>query len=205
MADEPESDSFMRAYADSLAKPSTKDIWASVLAKSLASSSPFAGSLLATLIELRKKEQPPAKPGEKPRTMAEEKVALVKELIESGIDPAAFDVLISNEINRRLKIQFGVAFLVLTVLFIAASYSIVILDGIHQWKISQVAITALIIETPIQFIGLLYIIARNLFPQRREGDSLTNMFRGQNRIPRTNTEPRAEGDGGSACGSTTAP
>jgi hypothetical protein len=33
--------------------------------------------------------------------------------------------------------------------------------------ISDVAITALIVETPIQFIGLLYIIVRNLFPQRQ--------------------------------------
>jgi len=93
-------------------------------------------------------------------------VRTLKELTESGIDPAAFDSLISNEIDRKLKVQFGIVFLLLTFLFTAASYSIVILDGIYQWNISQVAITALIIETPIQFIGLLYIIARNLFPQR---------------------------------------
>ena len=63
------------------------------------------------------------------------------------------------------------AFLALTFLFTMGSYSIVVLDGIFKWNISQVAITALIIETPIQFVGLLYIIARNLFPQRSGEDS----------------------------------
>ena len=88
----------------------------------------------------------------------------MKELTDSGIDLVVFDTLLSNEIDRRLKTRFGLAFLALTFLFTAASYSIVIFDGIYEWKISEVAITALIIETPIQFIGLLYIIARNLFP-----------------------------------------
>lgn len=101
---------------------------------------------------------------ERKKSLEEEKHLLVKSLLEADIDPVVFDVLLSNEINRRLKVQFGVAFLILTVLFTAVSYAIVILDGIYFWGISEVAITALIIETPIQFVGLLYIIARNLFP-----------------------------------------
>ena len=101
---------------------------------------------------------------ERKKTVEEQKHILVKQLLESDIDPVAFDVLLSNEINRRLKVQFGVAFLVFTLLFTVASYAIVILDGIYDWGISEIAITALIIETPIQFVGLLYIIARNLFP-----------------------------------------
>lgn len=108
----------------------------------------------------------------KTKSLEQEKHALVKQLLESDIDPAAFDVLLSNEINRRLKVRFGIAFLVLTSLFTASSYAIVVLDGIYKWNISEAAITGLIIETPIQFAGLLYIIARNLFPSTA-GDNNT--------------------------------
>jgi hypothetical protein len=106
----------------------------------------------------------PSKRAEKKKTVQERTTALVKELSESGIDPVMFDVLLSNEINRRMKLHFGVTFLVFTFIFTTVSYAIVILDGIHKWGISKVAIASLIIETPIQFVGLLYIIARNLFP-----------------------------------------
>jgi hypothetical protein len=52
-----------------------------------------------------------------------------------------------------------------TVAFTVVSYLVVIFNSLFNWGIGQVAITALIIETPIQFIGILYIIARNLFPR----------------------------------------
>lgn len=99
------------------------------------------------------------------KSLEEKKLELVKELSKAEINPEMFDLIISNEIDRRLKVRFGTVFLILTFLFTTASYSIVVFDGIFKWNISQVAITALIIETPIQFVGLLYIIARNLFPQ----------------------------------------
>ncbi len=102
------------------------------------------------------------------KTLEERKTILVQQLMSSGIDPAAFDVLIANEINRKLKTQFGVVFLVFTFLFTAASYAIVVLDGALRWGISPMAITALVVETPIQFVGLLYVIARNLFPHYQE-------------------------------------
>lgn len=102
---------------------------------------------------------------EKKKTLAEEKTELMKELAKIDVDPEVLDSLIANELDRKLKVNFGWAFLILTCLFTIASYSIVILDAFYLWGISEVAITALIIETPIQFIGLLYIIARNLFPQ----------------------------------------
>ncbi|MNG22419.1 hypothetical protein D3C84_1069010 [compost metagenome] len=89
----------------------------------------------------------------------------MRELAKLDVDPETFDTLLTNELDRKLKVNFGIAFLVLTCLFTVASYAIVILDAIYNWGISEIAITALIIETPIQFIGLLYIIARNLFPQ----------------------------------------
>lgn len=101
---------------------------------------------------------------EKRKSLEERKIGIVKQLLESDIDPNLFDVLLQNELDRRLKVRFGFAFLVLTVLFTAASYAIVICDGVYNWDISETAITALVIETPMQFIGLLYIIARNLFP-----------------------------------------
>lgn len=102
---------------------------------------------------------------EKKKTLAEEKTELMKELAKLDVDPEIFDRLLANELDRKLKVNFGMAFLVLTCLFTITSYAIVILDSVYKWGISEVAITALIIETPIQFIGLLYIIARNLFPQ----------------------------------------
>jgi hypothetical protein len=141
---------------------------ASAIAKVIVSASPATTNLASALLDIREMRLSPEKREERRKTIAEETAVLVKALIEAGIDPVAFDALISNEINRRLKVRFGGWFLFLTFLFTAASYSIVILDGIYKWNISQVAITALIIETPIQFIGLLYIIARNLFPRRNE-------------------------------------
>jgi hypothetical protein len=105
---------------------------------------------------------------DKKKSMEEKKVELVKSLVDSGIDLKIFDSLITSEINRRLKIRFGITFLIFTFLVTVASYLIVILDAVYKWGISQVAITALIIEIPIQFIGLLYIIAKNLFPDYLE-------------------------------------
>lgn len=90
--------------------------------------------------------------------------ALVRALLQHNIDPMVFDRLMSFEQDRYLKRRFGYAFLLLTTIFTAGSYLIVVFDGVFDWGISDIAITALIIETPIQFIGLLYIIARNLFP-----------------------------------------
>lgn len=110
----------------------------------------------------------PSSKEEYKKNLEEKKIDIIRQLLESDIDPQLFDILVQNEVDRRLKVRFGVVFLVLTFLFTTSSYAIVILDGILKWNISNVAITALIIETPIQFIGLLYIIARNLFPQ---GDS----------------------------------
>ena len=118
-----------------------------------------------------------SKARQKKQSLEEEKHKLVKELLESDIDPVSFDILLSNEINRRLKVRFGVAFLILTLLFTIASYSIVVLDAIYKWGISEVAITALIIETPIQFIGLLYIIARNLFPSSQNENNKIERFK----------------------------
>jgi hypothetical protein len=89
---------------------------------------------------------------------------LLQELKTTETDPMLFDLMLSNEIDRRLKTRFGVVFVLLTFLFTSSSYAIIVLNGIFQWNISSTAITGLIIETPIQFIGILYIIARNLFP-----------------------------------------
>lgn len=96
-----------------------------------------------------------------------EQLTLLQELSTAGIDPKLFDLLLSNELDRNLKRRFGYAFFVATLVFTAASYGVIVLNGIFRWGVSEVAITALIVETPIQFIGLLYIIARNLFPQRQ--------------------------------------
>lgn len=111
------------------------------------------------------------------KSIEEQKSDLVSKLLAAGIDPLVFDILLSNEIDRRLKTRFGIAFIILTFLFTAASYCIVILNGPMQLRISDNAITGLIIETPIQFVGLLYIIARNLFPDGKSTKSLSSKSR----------------------------
>jgi hypothetical protein len=90
---------------------------------------------------------------------------LLRELSAEGIDPKLLDLMVSNWLDRELKTRFAVRFFVSTVSFTLLSYAVIILNSLYKWGISDIAITALIVETPIQFIGLLYIIARNLFPQ----------------------------------------
>jgi hypothetical protein len=116
-------------------------------------------SLLSTSIKWGRRKQ------ENALEFRKEQMMLLQELTKSGIDPRLFDLMLTTELDRKLKARFGVAFYVATVIFTSASFMIVVLNGIFKWGVSDVAITGLIIETPLQFIGLLYIIARNLFPQ----------------------------------------
>jgi hypothetical protein len=97
-----------------------------------------------------------------------EQISVLSELSKLGIDPTLFDSMLSNELDRNLKRQFGILFLSLTTLFTAVSYLVIVLAAAFRWPIPNVAITLLIAETPLQFVGLLYIIARNLFPQPKE-------------------------------------
>ncbi|WP_316202999.1 MULTISPECIES: hypothetical protein [unclassified Bradyrhizobium] len=108
---------------------------------------------------------------EKPVDVREVQLKLLHDLTEAGIDPALFDLMLSSELDRKLKKQFGVAFFTATVVCTGASFAVIIFNAINHWGISDIAITALIVETPIQFIGLLYIIARNLFPQRTAAEA----------------------------------
>jgi hypothetical protein len=101
----------------------------------------------------------------KQEELLQQRMLLMKELIDAGIDPSLFDMMLARELDRALKKKFGWAFLGATVGFALLSYGIIVFNGIYTWNISSTAITALIAETPLQFIGLLYIIARNLFPQ----------------------------------------
>jgi hypothetical protein len=97
----------------------------------------------------------------------EVQLKLLQDLTVAGIEPALFDLMLSSELDRNLKKQFGIAFFIATIVFTTASYGVIVFNAVYHWGISDVAVTALIVETPIQFIGLLYIIARNLFPQRQ--------------------------------------
>jgi hypothetical protein len=106
-------------------------------------------------------------------TLRQEQLELLKSLTEAGIDPQLFDLLLSTELDRNLKKRFGIAFFVATIFFTLLSFWIIVANSMWKWGISDVAITGLIIETPLQFIGLLYIIARNLFPQPISGTLLT--------------------------------
>ena len=80
------------------------------------------------------------------------------------VDPVIFDVLLSNEVNRRLKVKFGVAFIFITTIFTLVSYGIIVAASMYEWKMPPAAVTALVIQAPLQMIGILYIMAKNLFP-----------------------------------------
>jgi hypothetical protein len=69
-----------------------------------------------------------------------------------------------SEQNMKLKILFGIAFLGMTVIFTVASYVIVIFNQKLGLGVSNEVLLALVIETPIQWVGLLYVVAKNLFP-----------------------------------------
>jgi hypothetical protein len=133
---------------DFMFTPSIKAL-ASVLAGDISSRFPFSFDVIK------------AKKTERRETQLE----LLRDLSKAGIDPRLFDFMLSNELDRTLKKQFGTAFMAATVLFTLLSYGVIVFNSIERWGISDIAINTLIIETPIQFIGLLYIIARNLFPQ----------------------------------------
>jgi hypothetical protein len=47
----------------------------------------------------------------------EQQIEILQYLTEAGIEPALFDLMLSNELDRRLKKQFGVAFFAATVVF----------------------------------------------------------------------------------------
>jgi hypothetical protein len=119
----------------------------------------------------------------------EDQLRLLKNLSEIGIDPRLFDLMLSNELDRSLKRKFGMAFLFSTIFFTLLSYLVIVLNSILKWGISDTAITSLIVETPIQFIGLLYIIARNLFPQ--SGKMVAAAPAGVSPTPPKSPAPRA--------------
>ena len=81
-----------------------------------------------------------------------------------AVDPAIFDILLSNEVNRRLKVKFGIAFIVITTVFTLISYALIMCSAIYHWQLPAPALTALVVQAPLQMIGILYIMARHLFP-----------------------------------------
>jgi hypothetical protein len=100
---------------------------------------------------------------EEAKASEEKKVAAGTVAVKQAVDPLIFDILVSNELNRQLKKKFGMAFLIITCFFTISSYVIVVLAAIYEWKIPASAMTALIIQAPLQMIGILYIMAKNLF------------------------------------------
>ena len=80
------------------------------------------------------------------------------------VDPMIFSILVNNEINKKLKKNFGIAFVAITCLFTLISYAIIILASVYEWKMPAAAMTALIVQAPLQMVGILFVMARNLFP-----------------------------------------
>ncbi len=136
------------------------DAYLHLATKLLANTSFSPTLLLGTLAGFQTKENKQEKVD-----LVKQQFSLLRELSDAEIDPQIFDLFMSNEVDRQLKRRFGLWFFGATVSFTLLSYLIIVLNSVLNWGINQTAIMALIIETPIQFIGLLYIIARNLFPQ----------------------------------------
>jgi hypothetical protein len=51
---------------------------------------------------------------------------------EAGIDPQLFDLLLSAELDRRLKSRFGVAFFVATIFFTLLSFGVIVFNGVQK-------------------------------------------------------------------------
>mgnify|MGYP001006346631 CR=1 FL=1 len=125
---------------------------------------------LPELFSSRKRNERLKKLDERANEILNNKVELFLKLKKSGIDEATFEKHLNNDLNRILKKQYGTRFFILTILFTLISYVVVILNSTCNWQIPEFAITALIIEIPIQFVGILAIVAKNLFPESNNID-----------------------------------
>jgi hypothetical protein len=112
---------------------------------------------------------------ERIKEMQRDKIELFSKLRTEGIDQAAFEQHLNNEINRTLKKQYGSRFFFITFFFTVLSFSIVILNSILHWNIPDGAIIGLIIEIPIQFVGIMYIVAKHLFPNVEKSEKTKNL------------------------------
>jgi hypothetical protein len=97
-------------------------------------------------------------------TAVEVPAANIEEDKRQPVDPVIFSILVTNETNMRLKKNFGIAFIIITCLFTLISYGIIVAASIWDWKMPPAALTALIVQAPLQMVGILFVMARNLFP-----------------------------------------
>lgn len=97
--------------------------------------------------------------------LLKDKRDFIIDLKKHDIDISTLQQFLKAESDREMKEQYGIRFLFFAGVFSAISYFIICINDKWGLNIPKYAITALIIEVPIQFIGLLYIVARNLFPK----------------------------------------
>jgi hypothetical protein len=109
---------------------------------------------------LRKREE------EKKEKQKKEILELLKEISQIGISIETYDKYIENSSDRKMKQKYGALFLLFMVFFTICSYLLIILNSILNWNISEYAIIGLVIEIPVQLLGILFIIAKNLFPNK---------------------------------------
>jgi hypothetical protein len=62
--------------------------------------------------------------------LRQEQLVLLQNLTLAGIDPRLFDLMLTTELDRNLKKQFGVAFLVTTVVFALLSYGVIVINSV---------------------------------------------------------------------------
>ena len=77
----------------------------------------------------------------------------------------------SEKVDRTMRIWFGAVLLVLTTFFTLAFMWVSYLIAMHVdegWEAPEVAITALMIAAPIQFVVLMCVIASCVMPRRKE-------------------------------------
>jgi hypothetical protein len=131
-------------------------------------STPFIKYSISEIFSGTKRDERNKKLIERANRYLDDKVELFKKLNKENINQASFEQHLNNEINRKLKNQYAKSFFIVTILFSLISYGVVILNSILDWNIPEFAINALIIETPMQFFGILLIVARNLFPEVKQ-------------------------------------
>jgi len=99
-------------------------------------------------------------------SISDEKVRALAKLSKIGVDPHIYEVMLNNHHQRDLRSKYGLLFFVYSCVATAVSYVVVILNASLGWGLSDLVLSSLVIQTPIQILGLLFIIARSLFPRQ---------------------------------------
>lgn len=89
-----------------------------------------------------------------------------KQITKKQMEESVSTESIKDKTDRRLKIGFGIIFTFFTIVFTFISYAIIILNYQKHIGIPDYIIAGLVVKIPFEFIGILYIITRHLYPTK---------------------------------------